>query len=194
LRLDEKNGLRAFRKNSENTWQDDSEGDETDVSNSQHGRRQKISILKKTGIEPLAASHSWIGTQPPVELRVPDIHSVNETGSALEQAVRKPACGGSDVHTDETRRINAKMIQSRLQFESSAADIFLLDGKGKIRIWRNRSSGLRDRLPLEINLARHDGPRRLVYRLKKSAFNESGIKPFFSRCHDRRSQMAGDFV
>ena len=65
------------------------------------GRRREVPGFQKSGVEAFATKNARVSPQTPVELRVPDIHRMDHSGSPLKQAIGKPSSGGADINTDE---------------------------------------------------------------------------------------------
>ena len=123
LRLDQRDHAPACAQHGEGGRQNQPDGDERHVHDSQRRRQLKHLRPQRAGVRLLHAHHARVGAQFRGELVRADVDGVDEPGPRAQQHVRKSAGRGTDVHADLPGGRNAERLQRTRQLESAAADV-----------------------------------------------------------------------
>ena len=88
-------------------------------------------MAQKPRINALAAFNAGVIAKFPVELAVTDINCKNPHRSTLQEAIGKPASRGTDIEANPSRGIDPKMLQSRLELQTTPANEALVCDNGE---------------------------------------------------------------
>jgi aminoglycoside 6'-N-acetyltransferase len=172
LRLDEDDGLPPRCRELQERRQSFLHADERDVADDERGRKRELRHLP--GVRSLPYDDAWIVSDTWVQLAVADVESDHARGSSLEQDVREPAGGGSDVEAIAPGRVDAKRFKGLGKLDPASRDVRLP--------LRHRKLGavvhLLARLRMSRNAAGEDEGLGLRPALRKPALDKEEVDSF----------------
>jgi hypothetical protein len=128
LRLEQDHRLR--HRSAQGQWRGQHLGDrdEADIGDQQVDAFRDDRAIQFPRVLALKAHHPRVAPQARMQLVMPHIDGVNPRGTALQQHLRKPAGGGTDIETGLAGNIDAPGIEPGQQFQRRARYI----GRGRI--------------------------------------------------------------
>ena len=176
LRLDEANQVTPLFQDGKGGPEDESEGNERDVDDNDPGGVPGVRKAQIPAIELLPGNDAWILAQLPGQLIRADVERVNSECSSLEEAIRKAAGGGANVHGHLSGDINTKGVQGSFKLEPAAADMpgfFLHVDHRRVR---DLLAGLGIGDAFDGHLAGEDEPLGLLPGVGEGSFDEQLVK------------------
>src|SRR5207253_5244217 len=143
-------------------------------------------------LEPLARVHALarddagVGTELPVQLALAHIDRVHPDGAALEEAVGEAAGGRPDVQRDLAARVDAELVQGRVELLATARhEPRALRDRDRRHI-RHRRRGAVGDLAVHANRAREDERLRALAAGSERTLDEQLVEPDARRHHRRK--------
>src|SRR5581483_767729 len=105
------------------------------------------------------------------------IDGINLRGAMLQKAVREPAGGSAQVNGHRAVDLKLEMLQSMFEFQTAPADIFFGSNQGELIHRLHQVARLAGGLPIDGDMAGHDGAARFFATLAQPALNQRLIQP-----------------